>query len=152
MTEKRGGGGPPPPGPRPLRAAGGAPPPSQSKHGGEAKTPPPFQSGVRGGAKSLPNRAMNLDARLDHWRSEIDRALDEYLPAEGSPPLSLHRAMRYAVFAGGKRLRPILTLAASEAVGDEGHLALPCACAIEMVHTYSLVHDDLPSMDNDSLR
>ena len=95
---------------------------------------------------------MNLDARLDHWRSEIDRALEGYLPAEGSPPLSLHRAMRYAVFAGGKRLRPILTLAASEAVGAEGHLALPCACAIEMVHTYSLVHDDLPSMDNDSLR
>ncbi len=67
-------------------------------------------------------------------------------------PSSLHRAMRYSVFAGGKRIRPILLLAACEAVGGNRQHAMPAACALEMIHTYSLIHDDLPAMDNDDFR
>ncbi len=67
-------------------------------------------------------------------------------------PSTIHEAMRYSIFAGGKRLRPILTLAAAEACGGEPEAALPPACAVEIMHTYSLVHDDLPSMDDDDLR
>src|SRR5213078_3675581 len=64
----------------------------------------------------------------------------------------LHKAMRYSVFAGGKRLRPILVIAGAEAVGGRGEDVMPTACALELIHTYSLVHDDLPAMDNDDVR
>jgi len=74
------------------------------------------------------------------------------MPADDDFPFSLHRSMRYSTFAGGKRLRPILLLAACEAVGGELPTALPAACAMEMIHTYSLIHDDLPAMDNDDFR
>jgi geranylgeranyl diphosphate synthase type II len=82
----------------------------------------------------------------------VDAALERVLPAESQRPETLHRAMRYSVFAGGKRLRPILVVAGAEAVG--GHLddVMSAACALELIHTYSLVHDDLPAMDNDDFR
>jgi geranylgeranyl pyrophosphate synthase len=84
--------------------------------------------------------------------AQIDRWLDRLIPGEQEPPSEIHRAMRYSVFAGGKRLRPILTIATAEIYGAEERELLPAACAIEMVHTYSLIHDDLPAMDNDNLR
>jgi len=81
-----------------------------------------------------------------------DRALDRFLPRESAPPASLHKAMRYSVFAGGKRLRPVLVAAGAEAVGGTLEAVMPAACAVEMIHTYSLIHDDLPAMDNDDFR
>jgi len=82
----------------------------------------------------------------------IDRALDRFLPKANTQPPTIHQAMRYSLFAGGKRLRPILCLAAAEACGGKIEKAMPLACAMECIHTYSLVHDDLPSMDNDDFR
>ena len=96
--------------------------------------------------------AMNLKAYLRSRRNEIDRALDRYFPKTNVKPATLHKAMRYSLFAGGKRLRPILCLAAAEACRGKVSNALPLACALECIHTYSLVHDDLPSMDNDDYR
>ena len=95
---------------------------------------------------------MNLKPYLIARRKEVDRALDRFLPIESTPPATIHKAMRYSLFAGGKRLRPILCLAAAEACNAKAKAALPFACAMECIHTYSLVHDDLPSMDNDDLR
>ena len=95
---------------------------------------------------------MNLKAYLRSRQKEIDRALDRYLPKASAKPATLHKAMRYSLFAGGKRLRPILCLAAAEACGGKIINALPLACAVECIHTYSLVHDDLPSMDDDDFR
>jgi geranylgeranyl diphosphate synthase type II len=95
---------------------------------------------------------MNLKAYLQSRQKSVDRALDRYLPKESVKPTTIHKAMRYSLFAGGKRLRPILCLAAAEAAGGKIDNALPLACAMECIHTYSLVHDDLPSMDNDDLR
>ncbi len=82
----------------------------------------------------------------------VDRALDECLPAENVPPVSIHRAMRYSLFAGGKRIRPILAIAAAQAVSDSSQGIEHAAAALELVHTYSLIHDDLPALDNDDLR
>ncbi|MEQ1897432.1 MAG: polyprenyl synthetase family protein [Vicinamibacterales bacterium] len=101
-----------------------------------------------------------LDAYLQTRRTEIEAALLAWLPSPPGTPQVVADAMRYSVEAGGKRLRPILCLAAAETVaiatGTDAtvarRLALPAACAIEMIHTYSLVHDDLPAMDNDTLR
>ena len=87
----------------------------------------------------------------DHQR-RVDAALRRFLPRESVRPSTIHKAMRHPVFAGGKRLRPILTLAAAEACDGDPDTALPAACAVELVHTYSLVHDDLPCMDDDDLR
>src|SRR6186713_375852 len=95
---------------------------------------------------------MELKPYLIARRKEVDRALDRFLPGERTPPATIHKAMRYSLFAGGKRLRPILCLAAAEACGGRISSALPLACALECIHTYSLVHDDLPSMDNDDFR
>lgn len=95
---------------------------------------------------------FDLKAYLKEQGALVDAALDRYLPQAGDLPLSLHSAMRYSVTAGGKRLRPILLLGACEAVGGESAAALPAACAMEMIHTYSLIHDDLPAMDNDDFR
>ena len=94
----------------------------------------------------------DLKAYLTDRQKKIDRALDTFLPQEKTRPLTIHKAMRYSLFAGGKRLRPVLTLAAAEACGGRVDRAMPLACAIECIHTYSLVHDDLPSMDNDDFR
>jgi geranylgeranyl diphosphate synthase type II len=95
---------------------------------------------------------VNLKTYLATRQKLVDRALDWYLPKANSKPGTLHRAMRYSLFAGGKRLRPILCVAAAEACRGKIDDALPLACAIECIHTYSLVHDDLPSMDNDDFR
>jgi geranylgeranyl diphosphate synthase type II len=94
----------------------------------------------------------NLDERFARWRREVDAALDRFLPAASETPSTLHDAMRYAVFGGGKRLRPLCCLLACEAAGGEAAAAMPAACALELVHTYSLVHDDLPCMDDDDYR
>jgi geranylgeranyl diphosphate synthase type II len=82
----------------------------------------------------------------------VDAALEAYLPKPTVKPKTIHRAMRYSVFAGGKRLRPILCLAAAECCGGKASEAMPLACAVECIHTYSLIHDDLPCMDDDDLR
>ena len=95
---------------------------------------------------------VNLKAYLRSRQKLIDCVLNRYLPKENTRPATIHKAMRYSLFAGGKRLRPILTLAATEACGGKMEAALPLACAMECIHTYSLVHDDLPSMDNDDFR
>lgn len=89
---------------------------------------------------------------LKYVKDEVDRALAEYLPGEDLYPQQIHRAVRYSVFAGGKRLRPLLTLAAAEIFGVPRESAMPAACALELVHTYSLIHDDLPAMDDDDFR
>lgn len=95
---------------------------------------------------------MKLDDFLRNKAFEIDQALDNYLPKENQFPPVIYQSMRYSVFAGGKRLRPILALAATEAVGGDCVKTMPVACALEMIHTYSLIHDDLPGMDNDDYR
>ncbi len=95
---------------------------------------------------------MDLAAFLAEERACIDGALDRLLPSAGAWPARLHEAMRYAVFGGGKRVRPIVARAACRAAGGDPATALEAACALEMIHTYSLIHDDLPALDNDSLR
>ncbi len=101
---------------------------------------------------NAPETALDPQLRLDELHQLVDRALDRALPAEEAWPATIHRATRYSLFAGGKRIRPLLVLAAGEAVGAEQAELLPFACAVEMVHTYSLIHDDLPAMDDDDLR
>ena len=91
-------------------------------------------------------------ARLEADRRLVDAALRRFLPVAGSVPLTVRRAMAYSLFPGGKRLRPILTISACRALGGRVADALPAAAAIEMIHTYSLIHDDLPALDNDDLR
>jgi geranylgeranyl diphosphate synthase type II len=93
---------------------------------------------------------VNLEAYLARRQLQIDRFLERSIPS--SHPDKLTEAMRYSLFSGGKRIRPILALAASETVGGEASRVLPFACAIELIHTYSLIHDDLPAMDDDALR
>ena len=95
---------------------------------------------------------MDLNSYLEQRVALVDAALDRWLPAEDILPTRLHQAMRYSVFAGGKRLRPILTIAACEAVDGCPEQVLHAACAMEMIHTYSLIHDDLPAMDDDDFR
>lgn len=95
---------------------------------------------------------MNLDAYLAALRQEVEVALDQYLPGSEERPAKLHTAMRYSLLGGGKRLRPILCLASAEAVGGTRAAAMLPAVALECLHTYTLIHDDLPAMDNDDLR
>lgn len=95
---------------------------------------------------------MPLEAYLRERSQLVDRALGRFLPRATAKPATIHKAMRYSLFAGGKRMRPVLALAAAEACGGTLERALPAACAVECVHTYSLVHDDLPCMDDDDLR
>ena len=93
-----------------------------------------------------------IKAYLAARREEVDRALDRLLPSADAWPKKLHAAVRHSVFAGGKRLRPILCLAAAETFGASRDAVLEPACGLEMIHTYSLIHDDLPALDNDDLR
>ncbi|MDE2180840.1 MAG: polyprenyl synthetase family protein [candidate division NC10 bacterium] len=93
-----------------------------------------------------------LGRYLEERRILVDEALERYLPGAGDPPKEIHEAVRYSIFAGGKRLRPILVLAAAEAAGGQVEQALDAAAAIEFIHTYSLIHDDLPAMDDDDFR
>jgi len=95
---------------------------------------------------------FDLQVYLTERRGLVDAALERHLPSEAAPPLTIHRAMRYSVMAGGKRLRPILVIAGAEAVGGAATMVMPTACALEMIHTYSLIHDDLPAMDDDDYR
>ena len=93
-----------------------------------------------------------LSEYLDTRRAEVETALSTLLPSPPECPPALAEAMAYSVTAGGKRLRPILCLASCEAIGGDRAAAMPAACAIELIHTYSLIHDDLPAMDNDTMR
>ncbi|MGO9568325.1 MAG: polyprenyl synthetase family protein [Desulfomonilaceae bacterium] len=95
---------------------------------------------------------MNLEECLSLKRDLVDKALDDMLPGEDNNSETLHRAMRYSLFAGGKRIRPILAMAAADVVNGDPPGVLPLAAALECIHTYSLIHDDLPAMDDDDLR
>jgi geranylgeranyl diphosphate synthase type II len=94
----------------------------------------------------------SLDAYISSRGRRVDAALGRFLPKVAEKPATLHKAMRYSLFAGGKRLRPVLCLAAAEACGGRETDAMPLACAVECIHTYSLIHDDLPCMDDDDFR
>jgi len=96
--------------------------------------------------------SFDLGAYMKQRADAVDAALERFLPAETLRPETLHKAMRYSVFAGGKRLRPVLVIAGAESVGGTAERVMPSACAMELIHTYSLVHDDLPAMDNDDFR
>ncbi len=99
---------------------------------------------------------MDIKRYLQDKKEIVEEALERYFPSplagETEFAASLRKAMRYSLFAGGKRIRPILSIASFEAVGGIGKKILPIACALEMIHTYSLIHDDLPAMDNDDYR
>ena len=95
---------------------------------------------------------MAVTEYLASRKKMIDRALDRYVPGESIYPPEIHRAMRYSLFPGGKRFRAILVVASSEALGANPQQVLPSACALELIHTYSLIHDDLPAIDNDDYR
>jgi geranylgeranyl diphosphate synthase type II len=96
--------------------------------------------------------SFDLDKFLASRSVGVNRALDRFLPAAAAKPGTIHRAMRYSLFAGGKRMRPALCLAAARACGGKEADAMPLACAVECIHTYSLIHDDLPAMDDDDFR
>ncbi len=95
---------------------------------------------------------MGFLQQLQVKASKVEEALNSYLPPADTYPTVIHEALRYSITAGGKRLRPVLTLAAAETLGRDPGPVMPTACAIELIHTYSLVHDDLPAMDNDDYR
>ena len=95
---------------------------------------------------------MDLKQYMASEQALVDAALDRWVPSETAPPETLHRAIRYSLFAGGKRIRPLLCLAAARVLDAESVGAENAACTLEMIHTYSLIHDDLPAMDNDDLR
>jgi geranylgeranyl diphosphate synthase type II len=95
---------------------------------------------------------VTLDDYIAHQQKCIDAALDRWVPPESQDPSVIHRAMRYSLFAGGKRVRPLLAIASAQAVCGELAGIESAACALELVHTYSLIHDDLPALDNDDLR
>jgi len=96
--------------------------------------------------------AFDVRGYMDSTRPRVEAALDAVLPAADALPASLHSAMRHSVFAGGKRLRPMLALAGCGACGTDPDAAMPAACAVELIHTYSLIHDDLPAFDDEELR
>ena len=95
---------------------------------------------------------MDLREYLARQQRLVDAELDRLVPAEATPPQTIHRAMRYSLFAGGKRIRPILCIEAARAVADISGGIIACACSLELIHTYSLIHDDLPALDNDDYR
>jgi geranylgeranyl diphosphate synthase type II len=102
--------------------------------------------------KLISNRSFDLERFLTTRSEAVNRALNAFLPSAAAKPATIHKAMRYSLFAGGKRMRPALCLAAAAACGGDEAQAMPLACAVECIHTYSLVHDDLPAMDNDDYR
>ena len=95
---------------------------------------------------------MDIEAYLEEKRVLVDGCLDQLLPEKNQFPPLLHQAMRYCLCAGGKRIRPVLAFAAAEAVGGDPHSIVHEACALELIHTFTLIHDDLPAMDNDDYR
>lgn len=109
-------------------------------------------SGRRNNLGPRRQRGFNLQNFLATRTAAVNRALSHYLPPASARPTTIHQAMRYSLFAGGKRMRPALCLAAAAACGGDESAAMPLACAVECIHTYSLIHDDLPAMDNDDYR
>jgi geranylgeranyl diphosphate synthase, type II len=105
---------------------------------------------TRTGARHV--HSFDLQTYLQERTESVNRALDRFLPRETARPATIHKAMRYSLFAGGKRMRPALCLAAAAACDGKENDALPLACAVECIHTYSLIHDDLPAMDDDDFR
>jgi geranylgeranyl diphosphate synthase, type II len=103
------------------------------------------------GARAKPG-SFNLKAFMDSRIGAVNRALHRLIPSAETRPATIHKAMRYSLFAGGKRMRPLLCLAAAEACGGRDADAMSLACAVECIHTYSLIHDDLPAMDDDDFR
>jgi geranylgeranyl diphosphate synthase, type II len=97
-------------------------------------------------------KMMDINAYISESKKIVDDYLDRLLPPETEEPSTIHKAMRYSVFAGGKRIRPILTLASGESLAGDRKVLFHLGAAIEMMHTYSLIHDDLPALDNDDLR
>src|SRR5437667_281802 len=122
-------------------------PPSLSIPSGRPNRDAPRQPAAR----QFP-AAMKLPPFFEEDRLTVDAALERLLPAQTAPPSSVHTAMRYSVFAGGKRIRPILCLETARIFTSDVTPALHPACALEFIHTYSLIHDDLPALDNDDLR
>ncbi|KQC10427.1 MAG: hypothetical protein APR62_12165 [Smithella sp. SDB] len=102
--------------------------------------------------KTVIENELFLKAYLQDRQKIVEEALERYLPGENKTPADIYKAVRYSVFNGGKRIRPILCLAAADAVGGDLGPAIPVACALELIHSYSLIHDDLPAMDNDDFR
>src|SRR5579863_3857632 len=95
---------------------------------------------------------MTLSDYIAAQQKTVEVALERWVPCESENPSTIHRAMRYSLFAGGKRIRPLLAMAAAEAVSDSPVGIESAACTLELIHTYSLIHDDLPALDNDDLR
>src|ERR1700676_3628212 len=95
---------------------------------------------------------MTLAEYMAAEQKAVDAALNRWVPREDENPATIHRAMRYSLFAGGKRIRPLLALAAADAVPGASAGVESVACSLELIHTYSLIHDDLPALDNDDLR
>src|SRR5579863_3929769 len=95
---------------------------------------------------------MTIPDFFEQDRTTVEAALQELLPPEDALPITIHKAMRYSVFAGGKRVRPILCMEAARMFSQEQSGAVQVGCALEFIHTYSLIHDDLPALDNDDLR
>jgi geranylgeranyl diphosphate synthase type II len=95
---------------------------------------------------------MSLREYLARQQQIVDAELDRLVPPETAPPATIHRAMRYSLFAGGKRIRPILCIEAARAISDQTDGVVSAACSLELIHTYSLIHDDLPALDNDDYR
>src|SRR5207237_8100676 len=108
------------------------------------------RTATRAGARNP--TAFDLKSYLETRTDAVNRALDRFLPKASTKPATIHKAMRYSLFAGGKRIRPALCLAAAAACGGDESEAMPLACAVECIHTYSLVHDDLPAMVDDDFR
>ena len=106
---------------------------------------------LHGGARAK-SGVFKLKTFMDSGIGAVNKALDRFIPSAETPPTTIHKAMRYSLFAGGKRMRPLLCLAAAQACGGREVDALPLASAVECIHTYSLIHDDLPAMDNDDYR
>src|SRR5690349_3313317 len=95
---------------------------------------------------------MHLRDYLAQQQRLVDSELDRLVPPESTAPATIHRAMRYSLFAGGKRIRPILCIEAARTVSDDADGVVAAACSLELIHTYSLIHDDLPALDNDDYR
>src|SRR5664280_2913201 len=112
----------------------------------------PRMAANRNGSGAQKKDALDLRKFMISCTDQVNKALDRFLPAPTTRPATIHKAMRYSLFAGGKRMRPAVLLAAAAACGGKEAEAMPLACAVECIHTYSLIHDDLPAMDNDDFR
>src|SRR5260221_8954370 len=109
-----------------------------------------LHNATRAGSRLV--QPFDLKNYVEACTMAVNRALDRFLPKASARPATIHKAMRYSLFAGGKRMRPALCLAAATACGGREAEVMPLACGVECIHTYSLIHDDLPAMDNDDFR